>query len=101
MNVLVWVVRLAVILVLVWFAVRNSQIVTLNGLPGQAWQTPLVFALLVAFVAGVAIGVFAWLPTVFRQRRELGKLRRSAAVPGTVPGTAAAEPGAKGAAHGV
>ena len=96
MNVLVWAVRLAVVLVLVWFAVRNSQVVTLNGLPGQAWQTPLVFALLVAFVVGVAFGALAWLPTVFRQRRELGKLRRA-----TATATATGETDRSSAPHGV
>lgn len=109
MNALAWVLRLAVVLVLVWFAVRNSQPVTLNGLPGQAWEAPLVFALLVAFLSGVVIGVLAWLPTVFRQRRELGRLRRAAPVSGTVSGATPdiahgpieAEPGRKGTAHGV
>lgn len=94
MNALVWAVRLVLVLVLVWFAVRNSQPVTLNGLPGQAWEAPLVLALLTAFVAGVAVGVLAWLPTVFRQRYELGRLRRSAA-------PTEAERDRKGAAHGI
>ena len=82
MQTVVWIVRLAIVLVLVWFAVKNSQDVTLTGLPGQTWQAPLVFVLLTVFVAGVVIGLLAWVPTVVRQRRELGRLRRvSAAVP--------------------
>jgi uncharacterized integral membrane protein len=39
--------------------------------PEQKWQAPLVFVLLVTFVAGVVIGLLAWIPTVVRQRREL------------------------------
>jgi len=32
----------------------------------------------VVFIAGVVIGLLAWIPTVVRQRRELGRLRRAA-----------------------
>ena len=79
MQTLVWIVRLFIVLVLVWFAVKNAQDVTLTGLPGQTWQAPLVFVLLTVFVAGIVIGLLAWVPTVVRQRREIGRLRKSAA----------------------
>ena len=83
MQALAWIFRIAIVLVLVWFAVKNSQVVTLYGFPEQSWQAPLVFVVLVAFVSGVVIGLLAWLPTVVRQRREIGRLRKSlaAAVP--------------------
>lgn len=79
MQAFVWILRLLIVLVLVWFAVKNSQPIDINGLPGQVWQAPLVFVLLVVFVGGVLIGLLAWIPTVVRQRRELARLRRSAA----------------------
>lgn len=79
MQALVWILRLVIVLVLVWFAVKNAQPVTIHGLPEQSWQAPLVFALLVAFVGGMVIGLLAWIPTVVRQRRELARLRRAAA----------------------
>jgi uncharacterized integral membrane protein len=79
MQTLIWIVRFLIVLILVWFAVKNSQDVTLTGLPGQAWQAPLVFVLLTVFVAGVVIGLLAWVPTVVRQRREIGRLKKSAA----------------------
>jgi putative membrane protein len=79
MQILVWIIRFVIIVVLVWFAVKNSQQVDVYGLPGQVWQAPLVFVLLVVFVAGVAIGLLAWIPTVIRQRREIGRLRKAAA----------------------
>jgi lipopolysaccharide assembly protein A len=78
MQAFVWIVRLLVVVVLVWFAVKNAQPITLHGLPDQSWQAPLVFVLLLAFVGGVVIGLLAWVPTVVRQRRELSKLRRDA-----------------------
>jgi lipopolysaccharide assembly protein A len=82
---LTWFFRLAIVLVLVWFAVKNAQPVTLHGLPEQTWQAPLVFVLLVVFIGGVVIGLLAWLPTVVRQRRELGRLRKASVVLPPVP----------------
>lgn len=79
MQALAWIVRIAILLVLVWFAVRNGQEVELRGLPDQSWKAPLIFVVLVAFVSGVLIGLTAWLPTVVRQRREVARLRKSQA----------------------
>jgi lipopolysaccharide assembly protein A len=44
-----------------------------------------VFVLLTVFVAGVVIGLLAWVPTVVRQRRELGRLRKSAMAQAVAP----------------
>ena len=80
MQAIVWILRLIVVVILVWFAARNSDPVKLRGfLPDQTWDAPLVFVLLVVFVAGMVIGLLAWVPTVVRQRRELGRLRKEAA----------------------
>ena len=35
MQALAWIVRIAIVIVLVWFAARNSQPVTLHGMPGE------------------------------------------------------------------
>jgi len=99
MQALAWIFRIAIVLVLIWFAVKNSQVVTLYGLPEQSWQAPLVFVVLVAFVAGVVIGLLAWLPTVVRQRREVGRLRKSAQA--AAPATPAALPPAPPESHGI
>lgn len=76
MQAFVWILRFLIVLVLVWFAVKNTAPVTVHGLPEQSWQAPLVFVLLIAFVGGMVIGLLAWIPTVVRQRRELQRLRR-------------------------
>jgi uncharacterized integral membrane protein len=81
MQAVVWILRFIIVLVLVWFAAKNSDPVKLNGLPGQEWMIPLVFILLVVFVAGMVIGLLAWVPTVVRQRREIGRLRKAATIP--------------------
>jgi lipopolysaccharide assembly protein A len=103
MQAIVWILRLVVVLVLVWFAVKNVQLVTINGLPDQSWQAPLVFVLLVAFVGGMVIGLLAWIPTVVRQRRELARLRKAAAklaaTPVAPPQPASPPPGTD--AHGI
>jgi putative membrane protein len=79
MQAFVWILRFLIVLVLVWFAAKNAQLVDVFGLPDQRWQVPLVFVLLVAFVIGMVIGLLAWIPTVVRQRREVTRLRRAAA----------------------
>jgi uncharacterized integral membrane protein len=94
MQALAWIVRIAILLVLVWFAVRNGQEVELRGLPEQSWKAPLIFVVVVAFVAGVVIGLLAWLPTIVRQRREVSRLRKAPVPVVAVPPAAAgpAEP---------
>lgn len=100
MQTVVWILRFLIVVILVWFAVKNAQLITIQGLPGQSWEAPLVFILLIVFVAGVLIGLLAWVPTVVRQRREIGKLKKSLAQP---PGAAAApaEPAVPGPPHGI
>src|SRR5436190_11794000 len=78
MQALIWILRFFIVVILVWFALKNSQPVDIHGFPEQRWQAPLVFVLLVVFVAGVVIGLLAWIPTVVRQRREIGRLKRAA-----------------------
>ena len=91
MQTVVWILRFVIVVVLVWFAVKNAQVVTIYGLPEQQWQAPLVFILLIVFVAGMLIGLLAWVPTVVRQRREIARLKKAAATP--VPmASAAPEP---------
>jgi putative membrane protein len=76
MQALLWILRFVIVVILVWFAVKNSQEVVLNGLPDQQLKAPLVFVLLVVFISGVVIGLLAWIPTIVRQRREIGRLKR-------------------------
>jgi len=79
MQALVWIIRLIVLLLILWFATKNVDPVTIHGLLDRTWQAPLVFVLLIAFVAGIVIGLLAWVPTVVRQRREIGRLKKTAA----------------------
>jgi uncharacterized integral membrane protein len=66
----------AVFVVVVLFAVKNADPVTLHFYFGAAWETPLVLLLLVSLAAGAVLGVIACLPVLARQRRATVRLRR-------------------------
>jgi lipopolysaccharide assembly protein A len=78
MTALIWLVRLFVFALLVVFALQNTDPVSLRILPGQQWQAPLVMTLLVFFVGGAILGALSLLGLVFRQRREISRLKRMA-----------------------
>lgn len=78
MRMITWTIRLAVFLVVLVFAVRNTEPVTLRFWFDQAWQAPLVIVLLAFFAAGALLGLAAALGTTLRQRREILRLRREA-----------------------
>jgi putative membrane protein len=90
MQALVWFLRLFIVLVLIWFASKNADSVTIHGVLEQSWQAPLVFVMLVAFVSGMVIGLLAWIPTMMRQRREIGRLRKSVTQLAAMPSPPAA-----------
>src|ERR1700682_737434 len=79
MQTVVWILRAIIVVILMWFALKNAQPVKIHGLLDQWWEGPLVFVLLLSFVGGVLIGLLAWVPTVVRQRREIGRLRKTIA----------------------
>jgi hypothetical protein len=75
------------------FALSNTETSTLRffGIPQFEWRAPLVLFLLVFFAAGALLGVLAAVPTVLRQRSEIGRLRRAAAKDAAVAARAAAD----------
>ena len=75
MKILVWLLRLFVLLVLVWFSVKNSQMVTLFAYP-YSWEAPLVLIILAFFAGGVLLGLLASLGSIYRLKREIGELRK-------------------------
>ncbi len=76
MRYLSWLLRLVLFVLLLGFAVRNSEVVTLHYYLGYQWQAPLVLLLFVFFFAGVVIGAAANLRVVFRQKREIMALKK-------------------------
>jgi uncharacterized integral membrane protein len=76
MRIVTWTVRLAAFLVLLAFAAKNADPVTLHFYFDLGWQLPLVALLLAFFAAGVLFGLAASLGAVLKQRREIGRLKR-------------------------
>jgi uncharacterized integral membrane protein len=76
MRYLNWLLRSALFLILLGFAVKNDQPVTLSYFFGYQWNTSLVVVLLCFFVLGTAVGILAMLGALFNQRRELSALKR-------------------------
>ena len=76
MNYLLWFFRFLVFAVLLAFALKNTDPVTVRFYLGSHWEAPLFLVLLVAFVLGAGGGVLASLGAVFRRRREIVGLRK-------------------------
>lgn len=77
MRLLTWLVRIVLFIVLVGFAASNRQTTELRFIaPELTWHLPLVVYLLAFFVGGAVVGLLAALPGMFRQRREIARLRR-------------------------
>jgi putative membrane protein len=76
MRYISWLFQMLVFIVLLGFALKNGQPVTLHYFFGYEWQSSLVIALLLFFTGGVALGILATLSIWFRQRREIARLKR-------------------------
>lgn len=77
MRLLAWILKLALFVAALGFALFNTAPVDLFFFGSAVrWSAPLVIFLLIFFAAGAAFGLLAVVPTLFRQRRELGRLRR-------------------------
>ncbi|MGH8750310.1 MAG: LapA family protein, partial [Burkholderiales bacterium] len=76
MRTLSWFLKFILFVLLLSFAVKNTETTVLHYYLGYEWQAPLVVILLVFFGAGAALGVAACLSHVFRQRREILSLKR-------------------------
>jgi uncharacterized integral membrane protein len=80
MHLLTWLFRIGLFLVMMGFALSNTDTATLRffGIPEFEWRAPMVLFLFLFFAAGALIGVIATMPLVLRQRRSIGRLKREA-----------------------
>jgi putative membrane protein len=76
MRVITWAIRIALFVVLLAFAAKNTDPVTLRFYFDLAWQAPLVALLLAFFAAGAALGLLAMSASYLAQRREIARLQR-------------------------
>ncbi|MCC7487358.1 MAG: LapA family protein [Burkholderiales bacterium] len=86
-------VKFAVFVAVLSFAVKNGDPVTLRYFLGAQWQAPLIFVLLVAFCAGAAFGVLSCVGQLYRQRREIARLKSGAREGAAARGDPAPPPG--------
>ena len=78
MTTLTWFIRIVIFILLVVFAVQNTEPVSLHFLLANVWQAPLVVVVLAAFTAGSIIGLLSVVGVIYRQRREISRLKKSA-----------------------
>ncbi len=68
--------QMCLFIVLLGFALKNAQPVTVYYFFGYEWQSTLVIVMLSFFAVGVGLGILATLGIWFRQRREIFRLKR-------------------------
>jgi putative membrane protein len=76
MRILGLLLKLAVFFLLLGFAFKNADTVTVRYFLDFEWQAPLVFILLLVFGLGIFAGILTNVMVVARQRRELSALKR-------------------------
>ncbi|MGH8618691.1 MAG: LapA family protein [Burkholderiales bacterium] len=74
MRLLATLAKVAVFVVLLGFAILNTDPVTLRTYFGVEWRAPLVAVLFAFFGAGAVLGVLSSLGIILRQRRRLARL---------------------------
>lgn len=80
MRYLVWILRLAVFVVVLMFALKNTGPVDVNFFADHVVHAvPLIVVMLSVFVLGVIFGLLIAAPSIMRRRREAAKLRRELA----------------------
>ena len=76
MKIITWTVRIIVLLILVWLALQNNQVVLFSTMDGLQLDLPLIVLLLVFFVLGMLLGLLILLPKHLGLKWEARKLRK-------------------------
>jgi uncharacterized integral membrane protein len=76
MHYLMWTLKVFLFLLILSFALVNTDPVTVRYYLGYRWQAPLVLVLLVAACIGALVGLLAGLFQALRLRREVAALKR-------------------------
>jgi uncharacterized integral membrane protein len=76
MRYLRWMGWLVVFVVLLGFAIKNTDPVSVHYFLGWTWRAPLALVVFIFFVIGAAGGVLAGAAWLYRHRREVVQLRR-------------------------
>lgn len=73
LSALVWAI---VFLVLLMFALKNTDPVTVRFYFEQEWRAPLMLVALATFAAGSVFGLIATVPAFMRRQREIAGLKK-------------------------
>ena len=79
MRMITWIVNGLLFVLALGFAIRNTTPTELRFFlftGDYVWNLPLVIYLLVFFVVGVVVGLLSVIPSYFRGRREISKLKK-------------------------
>ena len=68
-------IKIVLFVLLLSFAIKNSDPVVLQYYLGYQWHAPLVLVILLAFTLGAATGVTACMSYLYRQRKSLHRLQ--------------------------
>ena len=74
MWLLKWILKAAIIFTLFAFALNNQQDITVHFFFGTQWRAPQVLVVLLAFTAGLAVGVLGMVPRWWKQRRAASQI---------------------------
>ncbi len=73
-----WILKAAIFFTLFAFALNNQHEVVAHFFFGQKWAAPLVVIVLIAFTAGLALGVLGMVPRWWRHRTVSKQLQHQA-----------------------
>lgn len=76
MQFFMWIIRIALFLLILSFAIVNTDLVTIRYYLGYQWEAPLVVALLAAACLGALLGLLVGLFQALRLRRQIASLKR-------------------------
>lgn len=80
MRYLIWILRLVVFVVVLLFALKNTEPVKVSFFADYAINNaPLIVVMLVAFLLGLLLGLLLMILHVMRKKREIMKLKRDIA----------------------
>lgn len=93
MKYLLWLLKAVIFFTLFAFALNNQRDVVVHLFFGAQWQAPLVLVVLLAFSAGVIVGVVGMVPRWWKHRKaaQHAAARTSAAEAAAQPATDPAE----------
>ena len=73
-----WLVNGAIFFTLFAFALNNQQDATVHFFFGTQWRSPMVLIVLMAFAAGLAVGVLGMVPRWWKHRSTIARTRNAA-----------------------